>query len=359
MFVQTADAGRYAYSTLITRASYTAGVIILAHTLRRHRSRFPLIVFYTQNLKGTPALRALQLQATSLDLILHECEPLVPPGHVQVQLIAERFRDTWTKLRLFGDDVVWQFDGVCYLDADMAIFNGNMDDIFSVMPRLPHGHIAASHACVCNVDRDPWAPADWTIDNCAYTPQSHPTALDTGTPVQPESRPTHHLLNSGMFVYRPTPHMWKEMLHYFNTSDKLATYKFPDQDFLTDFFRNKWQSIGWQWNALKTMRYLHTNIWRDDSVRCLHYIVDKPWASRLSADGIAGFRGRDGETHRWWWIVFGEWAARCCKSNETEVLSIMDKLIAPEDGTADDEDMRAIGSNVQGLANNKAHTVGK
>lgn len=34
-------------------------------------------------------------------------------------------------------------------------------------------------------------------------------------------------------------------MDFFNTTDKLSTYKFPDQDFLADFFYNKWQSLGW------------------------------------------------------------------------------------------------------------------
>jgi hypothetical protein len=35
---------KYAYTTLITRGSYLAGVIILAHTLRKQGSRYPLVV---------------------------------------------------------------------------------------------------------------------------------------------------------------------------------------------------------------------------------------------------------------------------------------------------------------------------
>jgi inositol 3-alpha-galactosyltransferase len=30
---------------------------------------------------------------------------------------------------------------------------------------------------------------------------------------------------------------------------------FPDRDFLTEFFKGRWISVGWQYNALKTMHY--------------------------------------------------------------------------------------------------------
>lgn len=341
---------KYAYTTLITRASYLAGVIILAHTLKQQGSKYPLIVYYTANLKKS-AIRALELEAPELNLVLRPCEPLLPRSEIKTFLIAERFGDTWTKLRVFED--VYEFDAVCYLDADMAIFR-NMDEVFSVADDLPSDWIAANHACVCNLDKDPWAPSDWNVDNCAYTPLSHPKALTEPTQPTPESRGTYHLLNSGMFLYHPSPQLWNDMLRYFNTSDKLGTYKFPDQDFLADFFRNKWRGLGWQYNALKTMRYIHPNMWRDDEVVCLHYIVDKPWAARVSKDGVAGFKGKDGETHTWWWDAYEDWTKRRQAEGATAVVEIMKQHVANEDGSAsDDPDMQAIGTKVQAFANNQ------
>ncbi|KAK4548500.1 hypothetical protein LTR36_009410 [Oleoguttula mirabilis] len=346
-----ADPVRYAYTTLITRASYLAGVIVLAHTLKKQGSKYPLLVYYTNGLKQD-AVRALQLEAPKLNLILRPCDLLLPRADVQVHLIAERFGDTWTKLRVFD---CTEYDTVCYLDADMAIFNKNMDSVFSKAFQLPHDWIAANHACVCNLDHDEWAPDDWVKENCAYTPISHPDALTHPTQAKPDSRPTYHLLNSGMFLYHPSKELWDSMLNFFNTTDKLGTYKFPDQDFLADFFRNRWMSLGWQFNALKTMRYWHTNIWRDDEVVCLHYIVDKPWAARVGADGVAGYKGRDGETHTWWWKQYADWTEQRRADQGEEVLGIVGKFVASEDGSENsDPDMRAIGSKVQAFAGNKA-----
>ncbi|KAK6442439.1 hypothetical protein LTR95_001311 [Oleoguttula sp. CCFEE 5521] len=345
--------GNFAYTTLITRASYLAGVIILASTLRKHGSKYPLLVLYPPSL-AAPAIRALQLEAPKLNLILRECELLLPPSNVKTWLIAERFTDTWTKLRVFE---AIEYDAVCYLDADMAIFNKNMDSIFAHAADLPSDWIAANHACVCNKERDGWAPEDWREENCAYTPLSHPTALTEPTKVTAESRPTYHLLNSGMFLYHPSQKLWDDMLHFFNTTPKLATFKFPDQDFLAEFFRNRWRSLGWQYNALKTMRYWHDAMWRDDEVACLHYIVDKPWAGRVGEDGRAGYRGNDGETHRWWWNAWEEWVEAKKMAGEDEVLGLVAKYVAKAKGEEDgeqDPDMLAIGAGVQAFAENKA-----
>lgn len=346
---------KYAYSTLITRANYLAGVVILAHTLRKHGSQYPLIVFYTPSLDAS-AVRALELEAPKTNLILQPCDLLLPPSNVKTWLIAERFTDTWTKLRVFD---LPDYDAVAYLDADMAIFNRNMDEVFDSdrVKDLPSDSIAANHACVCNKERDAWAPEEWNEVNCAYTPLSHPEALTKPTEVTPESRGTYHLLNSGMFFYRPSQNLWDEMLHFFNTTDKLSTFKFPDQDFLAEFFHNRWRSLGWQYNALKTMRYWHPGMWRDSEVVCLHYIVDKPWAERIREDGTAGYKGNDGETHRWWWSNYDDWEHARSKSGDSDVLKLVRKKVAKPHGeeteSDDDPDMKAIGAKVQAFAENK------
>ncbi|KAF2086839.1 glycosyltransferase family 8 protein, partial [Saccharata proteae CBS 121410] len=292
-----------AYATLITRSSYLAGVIVLSYTLAKQGSIYPLIVLYTDNLPAA-SVAALEAEGRHTNLIAKPIALLQPAENVKVNLIAERFGDTWTKLRVFE---LFDYDTVCYLDADMIVCK-NMDAVFATALPLPgRDWLAANHACVCNLDHDVWAPADWVPENCAYTPLAHPSALSSPTPVTPSSPPTHHLLNSGMFLFHPSAQLWQKMLGFFNTTPKLGEYKFPDQDFLADFFAGSWSSVGWQFNALKTMRYWHPGMWRDGEVVCLHYIVDKPWAARVGGDGRAGYKGMDGVTHGWWWEVYGEW----------------------------------------------------
>jgi inositol 3-alpha-galactosyltransferase len=84
----------YAYTTLITRPSYLAGVLILAYTLRKHNSKYPLVILYTDGV-GEEAVKALQNESEALNLKLVKTEPLLPRSDVKVTLIAERFGDTW------------------------------------------------------------------------------------------------------------------------------------------------------------------------------------------------------------------------------------------------------------------------
>lgn len=318
-----------AWVTLLTRSSYLPGVINLAHSLSVHRTAYPLIVLVTPSLPAS-SVRALELESTHNPLVkFHPIEPLLLPNNSETTLIASRFEDTWTKFRAFQ---LTSYQTCVFLDADITIYK-NMDDIFDI--KLPADDwIAACHACVCNLDHDEWAPDNWKRDNCAYTPLHHPSALDSGTPVPPSSIPpdTYALLNGGVFLYHPSDPLWQAMHHHFLTSPELSTYQFPDQDFLASFFRGKWRSLSWKYNALKTMKQWHTNIWRDDEVRGLHYIVDKPWEKRVASDGIGGHLGRDGETHIWWWNVWDDWRGR----REGELTKIMDSLVAyPLDKEAD------------------------
>ncbi|KAL6713135.1 hypothetical protein ACLMJK_009256 [Lecanora helva] len=324
-----------AWVTLLTRPSYLPGVITLAQSLKTHGTRFPLIVLVTPSLPA-PSLRALEIESThNLLLTVHPIEPLLLPNNQKTTLIASRFEDTWTKLRAFE---LTSHSACVFLDADITIYK-NMDDIFDF--KLPGDDwIAANHACVCNLDHDSWAPENWTRSNCPYTPLRNPEGLEEGSPIPPSAAPpdTYALLNGGVFLYRPSDHLWQAMYKHFVSSPELSTYQFPDQDFLASFFRHKWRPLPWKYNALKTMKQWHQNIWQDGEVHGLHYIVDKPWEKRVASDGIGGHLGRDGETHGWWWNVWESWR----ENREGELLEIIDTLVAePLDEMSDQRQCEA------------------
>ncbi|KAJ5037933.1 uncharacterized protein L3040_006809 [Drepanopeziza brunnea f. sp. 'multigermtubi'] len=290
------------------------GTVLLAHSLQKQKSQYPLIVLYTPSLPSE-CLPALYREASLTNATLHPIQPLVPKE--QRNLIAARFGDTWTKLRIFE---LFEYERLVFLDADMLVFR-NMDELFDI--ELPgRDWIAANHCCVCNLDNDEWAPADWKKENCAYTGRTHPSCLDNPSRV-PEpgtGLPTHTLLNSGLFICTPNPKLWKDILDFLETSPLVKDFMFPDQDFLAEFFRGKWKAIGYQYNALKTMRYWHPEMWRDEEVRNLHYIVDKPWSKRVGSDGAAGYLGHDGTTHQWWWDEFAKWEQERKGMGEQDIL---------------------------------------
>jgi inositol 3-alpha-galactosyltransferase len=323
MAASSDDQRKWCWVTLVTKPSYVPGVIILAHTLNQQNSKYPLVVQYTDSL-GDQAIAAMREEATNHGRLHLERVTLLLPRKDQENtgIVAERFKDTFTKLRAF-EVYKLGYDRAVFLDADMAIFK-NPDDLFeSHLPGIDW--LGANHACVCNLDHDSWAPPEWHKGNCPYTPLNGP---DEVAHKDANSRPTYHLLNGGMLLFYPTESLWNGMLEYFNTSERLKDYQFPDQDFLADFYRNKWQPLSWKYNAIKTMRYWHPRMWSDEKLVVLHYIVDKPWERQVSKDGIAGHLGRDGDTHTWWWDIFIQWKVKRTKAgNSSKVLQLMEELV--------------------------------
>lgn len=265
-----------------------------------------------------------------------------------------------------------EYERVVLLDGDMMIMR-NMDDVFEFEwvgkdnedwsgtggieekkiedERIQRegDWIAANHACVCNLTKADWAPIDWFVtppppitilhrgavpnvrtDNGipvgwiigrARIAHTHQCSIQPRLPTPPPSPPhptpphrprTHTLLNSGLVLLFPSVKLFERMVDYLYTSPLVATFSFPDQDFLAAFFYDRWRPIGWQYNAIKTARYEHAEMWRDEEVRNLHYIVEKPWAVGRGR-GING--GRDAETHGWWWDAWNEMVKQWSKED--------------------------------------------
>ncbi|KAF2679657.1 glycosyltransferase family 8 protein [Lentithecium fluviatile CBS 122367] len=378
--------GINAYATLLTRPSYLAGALLLAYTLYKHSPDTPLVLLYTPDTLPETCVEALRIEAKYSGCIVY------PVGHLRLPrggdgeggggMVAERFADTWTKLRVFevldievevqGVLVKKKVDRLCFLDADMMVFSNpsplifNADNDAFLHPLLPSSstgakadhndqgnimRLCATHTCVCNLDFDPWAPASWTPANCAYTRLTHPCQL---APVCPSS-PTLGNFNSGTFVFRPSLALRSHVLGAFHSTPpaELRKLKFPDQDFLNTLFEGRWKSLSWCVNALKTWRYWHANIWRDGEVKVLHYIVDKPWAARVGVgEGrrkVAGYKGDDGVTHGWWWEKYGAWVGERRARGETEMVATVEEFVAGESG-AGSEELYAVGGKAQDFA---------
>jgi lipopolysaccharide biosynthesis glycosyltransferase len=103
------------------------------------------------------------------------------------------------------------------------------------------------------------------------------------------------LLNSGTVVLNPSEEAMSGLAHFLSTSPLVSSFSFPDQDLLATFYKGRWKPLPWCYNALKTLRKVHKPLWRDEEVRCLHYILAiKPWQTKVVDEW-------EKEMHRWWW----------------------------------------------------------
>ncbi|MFI6663142.1 glycosyltransferase family 8 protein [Streptomyces sp. NPDC050523] len=240
--------------TLLTRPGFLPGVRALAASLRDVGSRHRLLVMVPPDL-DQDTRRALEHSGCAV----HEVERLMPTD--RPDYAAERFTEVWTKLQVFG---LTEYERVVFLDADMLLLR-RMDELFDP-PLTPDTPLAAVPACQCNPNRVATYPDHWTTQNCPYN-NPHPSYF-----------------NSGLLVLQPEA-TTLDALRTRMKDDDCATFAFADQDLLNQHFAGRWRPLPYTYNALKTLRQSHPDLWNIQDVHNIHYIQEKPWEADPTQPG--------------------------------------------------------------------------
>ncbi|ORY91634.1 nucleotide-diphospho-sugar transferase [Leucosporidium creatinivorum] len=275
------------WATLLTKCEYLQGALVLDQSLRKHNSAYPLVVYATPSLP-LEAREILQARRIAVRDVAY----LEPVDKLKAKLDDHdhRFADTWTKLRAFE---LVEYERVVMVDSDMLVTD-NMDELMT-MP-LEEGWIAAGHACTCNPMKLKHYPSNWIPENCGHS------LANLTQPILPSqfTKPTHHLLNSGLVVLEPSAAAFGKIYDTLQYDERVLTFQFPDQDLLAAVYKDRFLPLSYRYNALKTLRHCHPNMWRDEDVKNIHYIMKKPWAQRLPIDDPNSF------THQLWWDAYEE-----------------------------------------------------
>ncbi|KAH8179272.1 glycosyl transferase family 8 domain-containing protein [Sarocladium implicatum] len=300
------------WACLITNTNYLPGLLTLHHTLTNvFSTQYPLVAL------TSPSLPQSALDALTARSIPHQPVPFLQPasegqqtggggGGDQAGLAYSdpRFRDTWTKLAVFG---LTGYDRIVLLDADMLPLKSMdelLDDAFLPLDAPPEHKsssdssstrvLAACHACTCNPFHRPHYPDSWVPANCGLTALH---ASPSQAQISGGSPGPLGVLNSGLLVLRPSATNYA-LIHQ-HMHDHGHKYIFPDQDVIANTFPGRWVPLPYVYNALKPMRFkgVHDAIWRDESVKNVHYILaPKPW-DRDETDEKNEQNEMD-----WWWI---------------------------------------------------------
>ncbi|KAI9813415.1 MAG: hypothetical protein M1827_004090 [Pycnora praestabilis] len=277
------------WTTLITNTKYLSGLLSLDYSLKKYKSKYPLIALYTDTFPAE-GHRALDVRG-------------IPKKHVKYLLPAvakdfsndPRFYDCWSKLTPFS---LVEYDRVVQLDSDMLALQ-NMDELMDIMldPPSMGGKgdrvFAASHACVCNPLEKTHYPKDWTPANCAFTTQH--SKPDIAQKEGASSKAGLGMPNGGLQVVNPSDKIYDLILQQMTSDTAIENYEFADQSLLGDLFNGRWVAIPYVYNALKTMRWkdVHSAIWRDEEIKNVHLLLSpKPWDEKPGEE--------TDETHKWW-----------------------------------------------------------
>ncbi len=268
-----------AWATLLTQPNYLVGVRTLRASLERSGSPHPLVVLVTDGIDA----RSRQLLEED-GCLLRDVEPLRPVSDRPDHYANARFAEVWTKLAAWR---LTEFERIVFLDADMLVTQ-NMDELFSL--ELADGAVAACHACRCNPNRIASYPPSWNPENCFYT-------YCRGVEHTSEPGVVDDYLNGGFLVLTPDSSVYDDMVGKLAQLDDLSRYPFAEQDFLNEYYHQRWQPLPYVYNALKTLPFQHPTMWDASAVKNIHYIIDKPWEKDLDPDD------RYYPVNRLWWDV--------------------------------------------------------
>jgi lipopolysaccharide biosynthesis glycosyltransferase len=102
--------------------------------------------------------------------------------------------------------------------------------------------------------------------------------------------------NGGLQVINPSLPIYNRIMHQLTLD--VSTYEFADQSMLAELFFDRWVTLPYVYNALKTLRWdgVHDVIWRDEEVKNVHMLLSpKAWDEE---EGKAS-----DETHKWWHVL--------------------------------------------------------
>lgn len=285
---------KYVWTTLITNTKYLSGLLALDYSLKKQKSKYPLVALYTDtfNEEGHRALDARKIPKLKIEYLL--------PVKNKDYSNDPRFYDCWSKLQPFS---LYQFEKVVQLDSDMILLD-NMDELFDIELNNSDRSFAASHACVCNPYKFDHYPKDWVKKNCSFTDYQH--KLPNGWDLeiygpQPQDLQVG-ICNGGLQVVKPTKLLYEKIIRALANND--LDYDFADQSLLSDVFKDNWVGLSYIYNYLKTLKIIHKDL-DFNKVKNIHYILTpKPWDFKTKEERLK-FKD-DSDTFKYWWDINDE-----------------------------------------------------
>lgn len=235
-------AERGAFATLVTNADYALGALVLARSLARVGSTYPLIVMATDSAVAGSADGLAALEAEGCQIVPVSGLPLSADFTGRHQREAQHQAAPFTKGQkpVFHDPLdnfaklrLWQqgaFERIVFLDADTIVIK--------------------------------------PIDRLMAYPEF------AAAPNLYESLADFRRLNSGVFVAEPDERTFDAMLA--RLDDGATFWRRTDQTFLEAFFP-EWHGLPWTMNALQYAYLNLPGLWHWPAIHVVHYQYEKPW----------------------------------------------------------------------------------
>ncbi|KAK7461688.1 hypothetical protein VKT23_008116 [Stygiomarasmius scandens] len=209
--------------------SYALGVAVLGRSIRRANVNARLILPYIPSQVSSNALCIVETVGWELHPV-----PVLPPPHDGKDIFG-RFKDQYTKLRLWSLGEELGIKSAVYLDADTLVLR-NFDELFNI----------------------PWN-------------------FGAITDTYGDDRGFSISFNAGVLAFRPSRKTFEDM------KSRLETANFPlgeaEQAFLNLYFGAKVLRLPYVYNSNLAVKYRSTEVWKEmkDEMRVIHYTLIKPF----------------------------------------------------------------------------------
>lgn len=230
---------KYSYVTLLTNDSYAYGVILLAESMKKVNTKYPLLVFITEDVSqaSIEILKQLKIRYELVDKI-EIPEKMMAHNEKIDKAISGVWKYCWTKFWVFDKT---EFDKIIFLDADIMLLK-NIDNLF----QKPH-MTSALDGEYFNL----WP--DW----------DH--------------------FNAGCFVVEPSHELFLDILNYGKNYkiEDFPNYVIADQELLNLYYKDWPQQKELHLNKYYNVfaPYILPKMTDDikENAYFIHYVGRKPW----------------------------------------------------------------------------------
>ena len=232
---------KYAYVTVLYGNNiYLTGALVLGYSLKRTKSIHDRIILITPDVGNENQLYLSKIYTHTIPITYTNVSP---------EIFSEqntRFRDVFTKLECLS---LIQYNKIILLDLDMIVAK-NIDHLFNLIPPA---------ACI----------KKYYVPYGKIIPQN----------MICKNNKLVGSINAGLMLLKPDLKELDDIKIEINKSKQINKYKYPEQDYLSLRYCEKWRSITFNYNFQfgLTKRVKKTK-YKIDDIYVIHYSSSyKPW----------------------------------------------------------------------------------
>ena len=122
---------------------------------------------------------------------------------------------------------------------------------------------------------------------------------------------------------QPSEDQYVTLIDAMNNHPAVPNMVFAEQDLYALVYEN-WFRLPYIYNAMKTLRGCHSDLWKDSKVKIIHYILQKPWKSRKVDQDIVG------SLHQHWWDAYKELESSWYGSGNATQVRLWKEVVEPQ-----------------------------